>query len=137
VTVIEAVDWHRLIPSHEKRESEDEDRVWGVAYRVDPERVVEVRAYLGVSHFEQNREINWLKDGGRRISRKGTFPFGHIGIGLIGFRMGIRRMRCRCTARHSTDRRRRSQWKRHIRIRSKSLIATDDNVGDGLDWQAR
>jgi len=44
VTVIESHDWHRLIGDTEAQTPED--AVWGVAYRIDPEKEEEVRAYL-------------------------------------------------------------------------------------------
>jgi hypothetical protein len=67
VTVIEAEDWHALAGSvsrsrprgtsavlplnvclpRQNPDPTDEDFVWGVAYRIDPIREVEVRAYLG------------------------------------------------------------------------------------------
>ncbi|ODN76592.1 hypothetical protein, variant 1 [Cryptococcus amylolentus CBS 6039] len=47
VTVVEAPVWHRL----EGKETEDgqvlaDDYVWGVAYRIDPEKEAEVQAYM-------------------------------------------------------------------------------------------
>ncbi|ORX34930.1 ChaC-like protein [Kockovaella imperatae] len=50
VTVIQAADWHTLAGT--SSDVQDEDFVWGVAYRIDPEKEVEVRAYL--EHREQN-----------------------------------------------------------------------------------
>ncbi|KAL7421583.1 hypothetical protein Q5752_003352 [Cryptotrichosporon argae] len=50
VTVIEAVDWHRLAGS--TPHDDDDDLVWGIAYRIDPEQEDEVRRYLEIR--EQN-----------------------------------------------------------------------------------
>ncbi|KAK1921053.1 ChaC-like protein [Papiliotrema laurentii] len=50
VTVIEAPEWHRL--AGETPLSAEEDTVWGIAYRIDPEKEQEVRAYL--EHREKN-----------------------------------------------------------------------------------
>lgn len=55
VTVIEAKEWHKLAGSvrlvceiaDEKEPGQEEDYVWGVAYRIDPSKEDEVRAYLG------------------------------------------------------------------------------------------
>ena len=55
VTVIEAKEWHNLAGSvrliceyaDEKEPGQEEDYVWGVAYRIDPSKEDEVRAYLG------------------------------------------------------------------------------------------
>ncbi|KAL1409001.1 hypothetical protein Q8F55_005825 [Vanrija albida] len=44
VTVINAADWHKL--AKEDPHADDEDIVWGVAYRIDPAKEDEVRAYL-------------------------------------------------------------------------------------------
>ncbi|WOO82733.1 Putative glutathione-specific gamma-glutamylcyclotransferase 2 [Vanrija pseudolonga] len=44
VTVINAADWHRLAKGDPH--ADDEDLVWGVAYRIDPAKEEEVRAYL-------------------------------------------------------------------------------------------
>ncbi|RSH93087.1 hypothetical protein EHS25_007440 [Saitozyma podzolica] len=50
VTVIEAKEWHALAGSNP--DPTDEDFVWGVAYRIDPVKEDEVRAYL--EHREKN-----------------------------------------------------------------------------------
>jgi len=47
--VIEAGEWYRLagsVSGSSQEPGEDEDFVWGVAYRIDPEKEDEVRAYL-------------------------------------------------------------------------------------------
>jgi cation transport protein ChaC len=64
VTVIEAKEWHKLAGSvcpltlddkeeeggtDEQEPGEEEDYVWGVAYRIDPSKEDEVRVYLGES----------------------------------------------------------------------------------------
>ncbi|KAI5454604.1 hypothetical protein NCC49_003498 [Naganishia albida] len=50
VTVIEADDWHKI--SGHPPDDSDEDYVWGVVYRIDPEKEDEVRSYLEIR--EQN-----------------------------------------------------------------------------------
>ena len=62
VTVIESDSWHDIVQTSQEQsgdtdaagekverlnEGPEEDYVWGVAYRIDPEKVVEVKAYLG------------------------------------------------------------------------------------------
>ena len=52
VTIIEAPEWHRLVGidgegEERKQGLDEEDWVWGVAYRIDPEKEEGVRAYLG------------------------------------------------------------------------------------------
>ncbi|CAD6584648.1 MAG: hypothetical protein TREMPRED_003928 [Tremellales sp. Tagirdzhanova-0007] len=44
VTVIEASEWYKLV--ERRKDKNVEDLVWGVAYRIDPGKVDEVKAYL-------------------------------------------------------------------------------------------
>ena len=50
MTVIAAIDWYDVVGVRRAEVdglADAEDWVWGVAYRIDPEREAEVRAYLG------------------------------------------------------------------------------------------
>jgi cation transport regulator ChaC len=56
-----------------KEPGEEEDYVWGVAYRIDPDKEDEVRAYLGeswnverlidvIEHREKVGTVQWMAD---------------------------------------------------------------------------
>ena len=71
VTIIESLEWYKLVEKREVRN--DEDLVWGVAYRIDPGKVEEVKAYLGSS--SSTRRTHYVKYRAdmkeSRISREG------------------------------------------------------------------
>jgi len=111
VTVIEAATWHdqelkgsmKGDGARVEGEGDDEDWVWGVAYRIDLEKEVEVRAYLGdfssiTTSYDERALANTTDQEHREKVCVYLIPRGTWAVVLL--RMDIHRMRFLCIVRH-------------------------------------